>query len=129
MYPAYFVVMNGYVDIFYWFEKFNNDDWLRVNFQHLFMLQKLGGGITQFAYSCVQEHMVWMNMQFWEAMFYSDVQKHIRALYLDNGEEGDPSGPVSYLFFILSILERFLKDHVTLKTGVMMLKIQLWSQE
>jgi len=23
----------------------------------------------------------------------------------------------------------FLKDHVTLKTGVMMLKIQLWSQE
>uniref|UniRef100_A0A8C1KJ03 SET binding factor 1 n=1 Tax=Cyprinus carpio TaxID=7962 RepID=A0A8C1KJ03_CYPCA len=46
--------------------------------------RKLGGGITQFAYSCVQEHMVWTNMQFWEAMFYSDVQKHIRALYLEN---------------------------------------------
>ncbi|XP_034168951.2 myotubularin-related protein 5 isoform X1 [Pangasianodon hypophthalmus] len=45
--------------------------------------RKLGGGITQFAYSCVQEHMVWTNMQFWEAMFYSDVQNHIRALYLD----------------------------------------------
>uniref|UniRef100_A0A671RRC7 Myotubularin-related protein 5-like n=1 Tax=Sinocyclocheilus anshuiensis TaxID=1608454 RepID=A0A671RRC7_9TELE len=55
--------------------------------------RKLGGGITQFAYSCVQEHMVWTNMQFWEAMFYSDVQKHIRALYLENGEEGDTSGP------------------------------------
>ncbi|XP_043092283.1 myotubularin-related protein 5 isoform X1 [Puntigrus tetrazona] len=55
--------------------------------------RKLGGGITQFAYSCVQEHMVWTNMQFWEAMFYSDVQKHIRALYLENGEEGDASGP------------------------------------
>jgi len=27
------------------------------------------------------------------------------------------------------ILEWFLKDHVTLKTGVRMLKIQLWSQE
>uniref|UniRef100_A0A8C2FXG9 SET binding factor 1 n=1 Tax=Cyprinus carpio TaxID=7962 RepID=A0A8C2FXG9_CYPCA len=53
--------------------------------------RKLGGGITQFAYSCVQEHMVWTNMQFWEAMFYSDVQKHIRALYLENGEEGDTS--------------------------------------
>ncbi len=26
-------------------------------------------------------------------------------------------------------LEWFLKDHVTLKTGVMMLKIQLWSQQ
>ncbi|KAK9975775.1 hypothetical protein ABG768_021008 [Culter alburnus] len=53
--------------------------------------RKLGGGITQFAYSCVQEHMVWTNMQFWEAMFYSDVQKHIRTLYLENGEEGDAS--------------------------------------
>ncbi len=29
----------------------------------------------------------------------------------------------------ISMLEWFLKDHVTLKTGVMMLKIQLWSQE
>ncbi|XP_061571193.1 LOW QUALITY PROTEIN: myotubularin-related protein 5 [Cololabis saira] len=50
--------------------------------------RKLGAGITQFAYSCVQEHMVWTNMQFWEAMFYSDVQNHIRALYLET-EEGD----------------------------------------
>uniref|UniRef100_A0A8C7K7J5 SET binding factor 1 n=1 Tax=Oncorhynchus kisutch TaxID=8019 RepID=A0A8C7K7J5_ONCKI len=51
--------------------------------------RKLGAGITQFAYSCVQEHMVWTNMQFWEAMFYSDVQNHIRALYLeaDGGEQ------------------------------------------
>uniref|UniRef100_A0A8C1L6N2 SET binding factor 1 n=1 Tax=Cyprinus carpio TaxID=7962 RepID=A0A8C1L6N2_CYPCA len=55
--------------------------------------RKLGGGITQFAYCCVQEHMVWTNMQFWEAMFYSDVQKHIRALYLENDEEGDTSIP------------------------------------
>ncbi|TKS91040.1 Myotubularin-related protein 5 SET-binding factor 1 [Collichthys lucidus] len=51
-------------------------------------LQKLGAGITQFSYSCVQEHMVWTTMQFWEAMFYSDVQNHIRALYLET-EEGD----------------------------------------
>ncbi|KAM4615103.1 myotubularin-related protein 5 isoform 2-T2 [Polymixia lowei] len=50
--------------------------------------RKLGAGITQFAYSCVQEHMVWTNMQFWEAMFYSDVQNHIRALYLET-EEGE----------------------------------------
>ncbi len=28
----------------------------------------------------------------------------------------------------ISILEWFLKDHVTLKTGVMMLKIQLYSK-
>uniref|UniRef100_A0A8C7QZQ6 SET binding factor 1 n=1 Tax=Oncorhynchus mykiss TaxID=8022 RepID=A0A8C7QZQ6_ONCMY len=52
--------------------------------------RKLGAGITQFAYSCVQEHMVWTNMQFWEAMFYSDVQNHIRALYLE--ESGPAAG-------------------------------------
>ncbi|KAM3858833.1 myotubularin-related protein 5 [Diretmus argenteus] len=50
--------------------------------------RKLGAGITQFAYSCVQEHLVWTNMQFWEAMFYSDVQNHIRALYLETEEGG-----------------------------------------
>lgn len=27
-------------------------------------------------------------MQFWEAMFYSDVQNHIRALYLET-EDGE----------------------------------------
>lgn len=52
------------------------------------VLQKLGAGITQFAYSCVQEHTVWTNMQFWEAMFYSDVQNHIRHLYLET-EDGE----------------------------------------
>lgn len=45
--------------------------------------RKLGSGVTQFAYSCVQEHLVWTNLQFWEAMFYNDVQNHIRALYLE----------------------------------------------
>ncbi|XP_036978262.1 myotubularin-related protein 5 isoform X3 [Acanthopagrus latus] len=50
--------------------------------------RKLGAGITQFAYSCVQEHMVWTTMQFWESMFYSDVQSHIRALYLETEEGG-----------------------------------------
>lgn len=57
------------------------------------MRQKLGAGITQFAYSCVQEHMVWTTMQFWESMFYSDVQSHIRALYLEpeDGEQHNHS--------------------------------------
>uniref|UniRef100_A0A8C8ARZ1 SET binding factor 1 n=1 Tax=Otus sunia TaxID=257818 RepID=A0A8C8ARZ1_9STRI len=53
--------------------------------------RKLSPGITQFAYSCVQEHVVWTNIQFWEAMFYCDVQNHIRALYLDNNEENHES--------------------------------------
>uniref|UniRef100_A0A8C7H6R6 SET binding factor 1 n=1 Tax=Oncorhynchus kisutch TaxID=8019 RepID=A0A8C7H6R6_ONCKI len=69
--------------------------------------RKLGAGITQFAYSCVQEHMVWTNMQFWEAMFYSDVQNHIRALYLevflDNGQQ--ESGPAAGGQELLGALE------------------------
>ncbi|RXM97783.1 Myotubularin-related protein 5 [Acipenser ruthenus] len=53
--------------------------------------RKLGAGVTQFAYSCVQDHSVWTNMQFWEAMFYSDVQNHIRALYLEGNENEEHS--------------------------------------
>uniref|UniRef100_A0A7M4FTU1 SET binding factor 1 n=1 Tax=Crocodylus porosus TaxID=8502 RepID=A0A7M4FTU1_CROPO len=61
--------------------------------------RKLSPGVTQFAYSCVQEHVVWTNIQFWEAMFYCDVQNHIRALYLESteenhaGEEGQEGQP------------------------------------
>lgn len=43
--------------------------------------------MTQFAYSCVQEHVVWSTPQFWEAMFYGDVQTHIRALYLEPADD------------------------------------------
>uniref|UniRef100_A0A8C7H1J6 SET binding factor 1 n=1 Tax=Oncorhynchus kisutch TaxID=8019 RepID=A0A8C7H1J6_ONCKI len=64
--------------------------------------RKLGAGITQFAYSCVQEHMVWTNMQFWEAMFYSDVQNHIRV-FLDNGQQ--ESGPAAGGQELLGALE------------------------
>ena len=38
-------------------------------------------GIIQFAYTCIQEHAVWQNQQFWEAAFYQDVQKDVKALY------------------------------------------------
>ncbi|EGW01048.1 Myotubularin-related protein 5 [Cricetulus griseus] len=49
--------------------------------------RKLSPGVTQFAYSCVQEHVVWSTPQFWEAMFYGDVQTHIRALYLEPADD------------------------------------------
>uniref|UniRef100_A0A663M1M1 SET binding factor 1 n=1 Tax=Athene cunicularia TaxID=194338 RepID=A0A663M1M1_ATHCN len=55
--------------------------------------RKLSPGITQFAYSCVQEHVVWTNIQFWEAMFYCDVQNHIRALLRDGVPVGEIPGP------------------------------------
>ncbi|KAL2775408.1 myotubularin-related protein 5 isoform 2 [Daubentonia madagascariensis] len=56
--------------------------------------RKLSPGVTQFAYSCVQEHVVWSTPQFWEAMFYGDVQTHIRALYLEPVEDRAPSQEV-----------------------------------
>ena len=69
----------------------------------VFFLQKLCTGVIQFAYTCVQEHAVWGNLQFWEAAFYQDVQKQIRQLYAPHYEEhniskdGACSPTVSYL--------------------------------
>ena len=51
------------------------------------LFQKLCTGVIQFAYTCVQEHAVWSNPQFWEATFYNDVQREIRQLYLPQYEE------------------------------------------
>ncbi|XP_011608544.1 myotubularin-related protein 13 isoform X1 [Takifugu rubripes] len=49
--------------------------------------RKLGPGVNQFAYTCIQDHPIWTNQQFWEATFYSEVQSQIRALYLNSSEE------------------------------------------
>lgn len=51
------------------------------------LLQKLAPGVNQFAYTCIQDHPIWTNQQFWEATFYSEVQGQIRALYLNSSEE------------------------------------------
>lgn len=44
--------------------------------------RKLSTGIVQFAYTCIQDHPIWKNLQFWESTFYQDVQTQIKALYL-----------------------------------------------
>uniref|UniRef100_A0A3B3QJM1 SET binding factor 2 n=1 Tax=Paramormyrops kingsleyae TaxID=1676925 RepID=A0A3B3QJM1_9TELE len=49
--------------------------------------RKLAPGVNQFAYTCVQDHPIWTNQQFWEATFYHEVQNQIRALYLNSPEE------------------------------------------
>ncbi|XP_053384706.1 myotubularin-related protein 13-like isoform X1 [Mercenaria mercenaria] len=49
--------------------------------------RKLCTGVIQFAYTLVQDHAVWGNLQFWEAAFYQDVQKDIRQLYAPQYEE------------------------------------------
>uniref|UniRef100_A0A4W3JEZ1 SET binding factor 2 n=1 Tax=Callorhinchus milii TaxID=7868 RepID=A0A4W3JEZ1_CALMI len=65
--------------------------------------RKLATGVNQFAYTCVQDHHIWTNQQYWEATFYNDVQNQIRALYLTsrndnfdsnfNQKENSPTPP------------------------------------
>uniref|UniRef100_A0AAQ4S4U5 SET binding factor 2 n=1 Tax=Gasterosteus aculeatus aculeatus TaxID=481459 RepID=A0AAQ4S4U5_GASAC len=52
--------------------------------------RKLAAGVNQFAYTCIQDHPIWTNQQFWEATFYSEVQSQIRALYLNTPQDNLP---------------------------------------
>ena len=45
--------------------------------------RKLGSSAIQFAYTSVQEHAVWNNMQFWEEAFYVEVQRQIVQLHVN----------------------------------------------
>lgn len=49
--------------------------------------QKLAPGVSQFAYTCVQDHPIWTNQQFWETTFYNAVQEQVRSLYLSAQED------------------------------------------
>lgn len=48
--------------------------------------RRLCTGVIQFAFTCIQDHPVWSNQQFWESSFYLDVEKDIRALYGSNDQ-------------------------------------------
>uniref|UniRef100_A0A8C6NBU3 Uncharacterized protein n=1 Tax=Melopsittacus undulatus TaxID=13146 RepID=A0A8C6NBU3_MELUD len=50
--------------------------------------RKLAPGVSQFAYTCVQDHPIWTNQQFWETTFYSNVQNQVRSLYLSKNSVG-----------------------------------------
>ncbi|XP_043914864.1 myotubularin-related protein 13 [Protopterus annectens] len=52
--------------------------------------RKLSPGVSQFAYTCVQDHPIWATQQFWEVTFYNDAQSQIRSLYLT--DKGDRTG-------------------------------------
>ncbi|EJW81529.1 hypothetical protein WUBG_07564 [Wuchereria bancrofti] len=56
--------------------------------------RRLTAGVHQFAYTCIQEHAVWDNQQFWEAAFFHDVHRQIRRLYLPTKEESDCPFPL-----------------------------------
>ncbi|XP_044114748.1 myotubularin-related protein 13 isoform X4 [Neovison vison] len=49
--------------------------------------RKLAPGVSQFAYTCVQDHPIWTNQQFWETTFYNAVQEQVRSLYLSATED------------------------------------------
>ncbi|NP_001128442.1 myotubularin-related protein 13 [Rattus norvegicus] len=49
--------------------------------------RRLAPGVSQFAYTCVQDHPIWTNQQFWETTFYSAVQEQVRSLYLSAKED------------------------------------------
>ncbi|KAI1296516.1 Myotubularin-related protein 13 [Halotydeus destructor] len=46
--------------------------------------RKLCTGVIQFAYTCLQDHPIWSNHNFWEAVFYRDVQDNIKSLYISS---------------------------------------------
>ncbi|XP_078537078.1 myotubularin-related protein 13 isoform X1 [Lissotriton helveticus] len=53
--------------------------------------RKLSPGVSQFAYTCVQDHSVWTNQQFWETTFYGNVQTQVRSLYLSSDDDNHSS--------------------------------------
>ncbi|KAG1665469.1 Myotubularin-related protein 13 [Nymphon striatum] len=60
--------------------------------------RKLCTGVIQFAYTCVQDHSVWSNQQFWESTFFQDVQKDIKALYCPKTDKYSRTSPEILLF-------------------------------
>ncbi|XP_053616581.1 myotubularin-related protein 13 [Plodia interpunctella] len=56
--------------------------------------RKLCTGVIQYAYMCIQEHQVWTSQQFWEAAFYQDVQRDIKALYLPSPALHQPTSSI-----------------------------------
>ncbi|KAM4721930.1 myotubularin-related protein 13 [Rhinophrynus dorsalis] len=56
--------------------------------------RKLSPGVSQFAYTCVQDHAIWTNQQFWETTFYNDVQNQVRSLYLTT-KDSNQGAPVA----------------------------------
>ncbi|XP_075423198.1 myotubularin-related protein 13 isoform X1 [Ascaphus truei] len=49
--------------------------------------RKLSPGVSQFVYTCVQDHTIWANQQFWETTFYNNVQNQVRSLYLTTKDD------------------------------------------
>jgi len=53
--------------------------------------RKLCPGVIQYVCTQLKDHPVWHDMQFWEAAFFTEVQKKILKLYLENWDEQESS--------------------------------------
>uniref|UniRef100_F6YJ40 SET binding factor 2 n=1 Tax=Monodelphis domestica TaxID=13616 RepID=F6YJ40_MONDO len=82
--------------------------------------RKLAPGVSQFAYTCVQDHPIWTNQQFWETTFYNNVQNQVRSLYLSAKEDNH----LSYL----KLKEKILKSTDQEKTAMDLAaeQLRLW---
>lgn len=56
--------------------------------------RRLCTGVIQFAYTCIQDHPVWSNQQFWESSFYLDVEKDIISLYSPSNDQNNRGSSV-----------------------------------
>jgi myotubularin-related protein 5/13 len=57
--------------------------------------RKLSSTAMQFAYTCIQGHIIWKTSSFWEQAFYQEVQVNIKNLYvkkpMDRNHQSDSS--------------------------------------
>lgn len=88
--------------------------------------RKLCTGVLQFAYTCIQDHPVWKNQQFWEATFYQDVQTQIKSLYLPRKYEHGNSFMLNNSHSSrMSVLSRLQQEPSALEIAAE--QMRLWS--
>uniref|UniRef100_A0A8C9MY91 SET binding factor 2 n=1 Tax=Serinus canaria TaxID=9135 RepID=A0A8C9MY91_SERCA len=80
--------------------------------------RKLAPGVSQFAYTCVQDHPIWTNQQFWETTFYSNVQNQVRSLYLTAKDDNHA----------VNVINKALAKHYQEKTAMDLAaeQLRLW---
>lgn len=84
---------------------------------HIFCFQKLAPGVSQFAYTCVQDHPIWTNQQFWETTFYSNVQNQVRSLYLTAKDDNHAVQLKRKVGKYIKILKLYFYSHIIFLLG------------
>lgn len=80
--------------------------------------RKLSANVKQFAYTMIQEHAVWKNQQFWESVFYTEVEKEIRKLYLPPEAHASQSAPVVSTKSAVNVARLSVSEHAQPTTNL-----------